>query len=375
MNARRRLARWYSLLACGGLAVALLALTACDLMQMLGYATYEEVRLTPRVHNLEGLNTPFDDYNAAAPPDPFTTQDVFVYAGNGPSEGEHFDILKGRFVFSQPAPSNQRPDVEPAVLAQSLGPFLPSANGPANEYGPLFLGAPPHEAGGRRTVDFDSWNEPTFGDDDPVPSDDDLLDAGAYVLSSDRDGRLDLFVYDRATRALVPFAANDPEADDAYLTYDYRRGVLYFASNRAGSYDIYAIAAPSADVDLAAWLRDPVLADLVEPVAALSSEADDTCPHVFGDLMLLASNRPGGKGGFDLYYSRFQDGGWTDPVSLSTLLEDVNSAEDDFRPSLHLNHPPHETAGDRPLLLFSSNRPGGKGGFDLYLAVLPPLEW
>lgn len=57
----------------------------------------------------------------------------------------------------------------------------------------------------------------------------------------------------------------------------------------------------------------------------------------------------------DLGCSRRDGDRWGAPRNLGLT---VNSASDEFRPSVS----PHE------LLIFSSNRPGGKGGFDLYFA-------
>ena len=48
---------------------------------------------------------------------------------------------------------------------------------------------------------------------------------------------------------------------------------------------------------------------------------------------------------------------WSAPVNLGPI---VNSAADEFQPQL---------SSDRKMLLFTSNRPGGFGDFDLYLTV------
>lgn len=91
----------------------------------------------------------------------------------------------------------------------------------------------------------------------------------------------------------------------------------------------------------------------------ISSEGNDKCPFISGRTMVFASDRPGGFGGFDLYYSVFGNNGWSTPVNFG---ETINSAYDDYRPVLLT----FDLGFDNSLLLFSSNRPGGKGGFDLY---------
>ncbi|WP_075350432.1 PD40 domain-containing protein [Algoriphagus marinus] len=72
----------------------------------------------------------------------------------------------------------------------------------------------------------------------------------------------------------------------------------------------------------------------------------------------FASDRPGGLGGFDLYYSFKTASGWSDPVNFGPS---INSAQDEYRPVVS-DHPDFSNR----LMIFSSNRPGGLGGFDLY---------
>jgi hypothetical protein len=74
--------------------------------------------------------------------------------------------------------------------------------------------------------------------------------------------------------------------------------------------------------------------------------------------MVFASDRPGGLGGYDLYYSLFRNSKWSSPVNFGPK---INTSADEFRPLV----------GFRPdfvnnFIIFSSNREGGKGGFDLY---------
>lgn len=74
--------------------------------------------------------------------------------------------------------------------------------------------------------------------------------------------------------------------------------------------------------------------------------------------MVFTSNRPGGYGGYDLYYSKWNGSHWSAPVNFGPS---INTSYDEYRPILHRN-----MEYTNKLLIFSSNRPGGKGGFDLY---------
>ena len=91
----------------------------------------------------------------------------------------------------------------------------------------------------------------------------------------------------------------------------------------------------------------------------LSSDFNDKCPFIFEDIMVFTSDREGGYGGFDLYYSLRVGGAWTAPVNFGPR---INTEYDEYRPILF-----HFMAIQTNLMIFSSNRPGGQGGFDLYM--------
>ena len=78
--------------------------------------------------------------------------------------------------------------------------------------------------------------------------------------------------------------------------------------------------------------------------------------------MVFASDRPGGMGGYDLYYSVFQKGKWRSPVNFGPK---VNTQYNEYRPILGSN-----SAFTNNFMIFSSDMPGGKGGYDLYFLGL-----
>ncbi|MHC4535897.1 MAG: M56 family metallopeptidase [Planctomycetota bacterium] len=77
-----------------------------------------------------------------------------------------------------------------------------------------------------------------------------------------------------------------------------------------------------------------------------------------GLQLYFTSNRPGGLGGQDMYVVRREtiNEPWSEPVNLGSTLN--SSSGDQF---------PHISA-DGLLLFFGSNRPGGYGSWDLYVA-------
>ena len=93
-------------------------------------------------------------------------------------------------------------------------------------------------------------------------------------------------------------------------------------------------------------------------VDSINSTWDDKCPFVRGRYMVFASEMQGGMGGFDLYYSVFRNGKWSSPVNMGP---GINSAANEYRPVLGI-----DLKFENFFLIFSSDRSGGKGGYDLY---------
>ncbi|NBB88280.1 MAG: OmpA family protein [Bacteroidetes bacterium] len=78
--------------------------------------------------------------------------------------------------------------------------------------------------------------------------------------------------------------------------------------------------------------------------------------HPNGKILFFSSDRPGGLGGFDVYYSKWNGRKWGVPINIGL---GVNSLADE----LFLRW-----GGDGHTAYLSSNRPGSYGNFDLYQA-------
>ncbi|MCW3103815.1 MAG: hypothetical protein JWO09_2255 [Bacteroidetes bacterium] len=76
-----------------------------------------------------------------------------------------------------------------------------------------------------------------------------------------------------------------------------------------------------------------------------------------GDAIIFASDQPGGFGGMDLYISERVNNEWSTPRNLGNK---INSASNELFPFVCKN-------GE---LYFSSDRPGGAGGLDVYSMVM-----
>ena len=95
-------------------------------------------------------------------------------------------------------------------------------------------------------------------------------------------------------------------------------------------------------------------------VAMINSDQNDDFPQISADgqSLFFSSNREGGLGGYDVYYSIKENGQWTQPINL---CEPINSSNDDLY---------FRVSATEPYAYLTSNRPGGMGGYDLYKVLI-----
>lgn len=75
-------------------------------------------------------------------------------------------------------------------------------------------------------------------------------------------------------------------------------------------------------------------------------------------ILFTACNHPSGLGSCDIFYSFSNNGKWNAPSGIGAP---INSTDWDSQPCI---------SGNGMSIVFSSNRPGGKGGKDLYISYL-----
>ena len=90
---------------------------------------------------------------------------------------------------------------------------------------------------------------------------------------------------------------------------------------------------------------------------AINSNGWESQPCMSADGMTLyfTSNRKGGFGGKDIWYTRLQDGMWSEPINLGP---NINTPGNELFPSV--------TEDGR--LYFSSDNHEGFGGLDIFVA-------
>lgn len=291
--------------------------------------------------NLEDFNTEYDDYNSTAPS--LGRLLPFCYSTNRHSQGGEFNIkyepmnvnfdkTSGELTVTNEYANWGVYQVEFGILADAVR----KVNSTDNELGPYLL----------------------YGRDG------EFADVSFLLLcASDRGGNFDIGYTSNNTTAefseIQPVAFLNSEYHDLYPSFNSDFSQIYICSDREdGVFNIFSVNVDYADDSIIAVLSDPDPHEVVKD-EVLSSEYDDKCPFIFENTLVFTSNRPGGYGGFDLYYSRFEAGEWGAPVNFGPV---INSSHDDYRPILFDEY----VDDDRDMMVFSSNRPGGKGGFDLY---------
>src|SRR5581483_4761568 len=138
---------------------------------------------------------------------------------------------------------------------------------------------------------------------------------------------------------------------------------LFFASNRPGK--IGDESKKNVDIFVSHQLPDGRWSDPVNLGSKINTPLFDGSPFMAADgtTLYFASEGHGSMGGYDIFQSEWKgpsDTDWTDPVALPPP---INSTADDF----FLTVP---ASGN--VLFFTSNRDGGQGGYDLYVATNPP---
>lgn len=101
---------------------------------------------------------------------------------------------------------------------------------------------------------------------------------------------------------------------------------------------------------------DQVEQPLSEPIDIPFLIPGDEIFFFTDSFVIIASNRPGGLGGYDLYYTKRMGGIWKPSVNLGF---NINTQFDEVSPSL---------AADGRTLFFSSNNLNSIGGFDIFSA-------
>lgn len=318
--------------------VLLISLVSCEFGSS-GYK-YNQGSLPDNPVNLEAFNSEYDDYNSTAPS--LGRLIPFCFSTNRNSQGKTFDVIY--------QPMNVNFSKTSGLLKvtneysnwgiytddfEIIKDALLKINTNGNEFGPYLL----------------------FNQNSRFTDSDFLL-----LYASDVSGNFEInytFNKDKSDFAdSKPVQFLNTKFNDLYPTFNSDFSKIYFCSDRDnGKFNIFSVNIDSTTKEMNKVLSDTANKEVLKE--NISSDYDDKCPYIFDNMMIFTSNRPGGFGGFDLYYSKFENGSWSTPINFGSK---INTEYDEYRPILF----EPDVDNERHMMVFSSNRPGGKGGFDLY---------
>jgi hypothetical protein len=282
--------------------------------------------------NLRDINSTYDDYNA-------TVNQLYgamqlVFSSNRKSLGGQFDLEQGLVSFAFDQMTGGFTLYSEMTRDEFIYKLIDAAVTPRNDFGPY-----------RMYSSYDGYEY--------------LILASENIV-----GDLDLMYFknrpyyvNQLPNIEGPFKVKllDTGFDDAYLSFDLKFDSAYFTSNIDGNFDIYLKERPE-NMDIGSWFNLDYSAS--QKTDSINSSSDDKCPMVYNKFMVFTSDRPGGFGGFDLYYSVFKNGNWNTPVNFGPK---INTSANEYRPLIG-----YHTSFSNIFMIFSSDRTGGKGGYDLY---------
>ena len=319
------------------ISLLILILVSCDDPRL----NFDKGIIPPVAVNFSAVNSVYDDYNSDLEVTWASQEYSLIFSSSRNSRGQDFGFVgyRGDIFF----------DLRTGDFLMSARTFdfevLDAINSNGNEFGPYFTADP-------NLNPYGSWNigeTQRFFYTSDIAGDQDIY-CRYYSLDENRN-----FI---SVGDASPLTSLNTGHNEAYLTIhsgeDSGNELVYFCSDRDGTWDIWRAVSEEGKL-----ISESASAE-VSKVTRLSGEADEKCPFVNGNIMVFASNREGGHGGFDLWYSLFDGQSWSDPVNFG---DEINSEYDEFRPVIV---PAEEGFFMNDLMIFSSDRPGGTGGFDLY---------
>lgn len=158
---------------------------------------------------------------------------------------------------------------------------------------------------------------------------------------------------------VAPFSGQYTDGDP-FITADGKQ--MFFISNRPLNPSV-----STAPVKLDIWVIDKTANGWSEPknLGKTINEASQYFPTVTQDgTLYFGSSRKGGKGGIDLYRSKFVNGAFQEPKNLGDA---INTQFDEFEPFI---------SSDESFLIFMARgRTDGLGGYDLFISYNENGKW
>lgn len=181
------------------------------------------------------------------------------------------------------------------------------------------------------------------------------FDGSRMLLHKDNEGQIDLYESKLngakwGTPEILPIQISSKRTNDKYGAYSHNGYNITFArqieTQSKGSSIMFSEMQSKMNKDYKAAAL----------IGAVSSQFNDgpIYLHIDGKTMYIASQGNESLGGYDIFISKKTGSGWSKPENMGYP---INTPYDDFF---------FAATANGKYAYISSNRPGGKGGFDLY---------
>lgn len=175
-----------------------------------------------------------------------------------------------------------------------------------------------------------------------------------YLSAEEQNPLLDLYTVQRSEKGFsqpAPFSPviNSPANNEGPLTFSSDGATMIYTANDPQSKKLVLFR---SDRHKGSWSKPQML-----PFCSDGFSYVHPCFAFNDSVLFFASDRSGGNGGMDIYFSRSTNGAWSQPVNAGRK---INTSYDEKFPFC-------SAAG---ALYFSSNRHGGNGGLDIYAIAL-----
>ncbi|MBN1969751.1 MAG: hypothetical protein JW870_10315 [Candidatus Delongbacteria bacterium] len=291
-----------------------------------------------RVINLSNINSEYDDINVY-----FllyeTRKDILIFSTSRASNGQNFDLISYKIKLHFDTRSRKG-----FIRAKEQdSDFLNMVNSDKDEFGPCIV--------------FDHWYKWKY-----------------FSYTSNKSGSDNIYLINIldldnnkliAARDEVVSHSINTDSNEGYLSYNIlaERSFTY-QSDEKGDFDINGFSIPDS---LNKLEKIPYIRGKELNLDSLNTTWNEKFPYTKQQVIVFCSDRPGGHGGYDIYYAKWN----YDLKTYGTprlFNNKINSPKDEFRPFLI------EISGIT-FLIFSSNRDNGLGGFDLYFASINDIVY
>jgi peptidoglycan-associated lipoprotein len=162
---------------------------------------------------------------------------------------------------------------------------------------------------------------------------------------------------------LIPITSDSLTVGHPAVTSD--ELTMYFASNMPGGLggrDIWMVQRPR---------KNRPFGEPVNLGPTINTPGNELYPTLRNDSTLyFSSDFHLGMGGLDIFKTELRNGEWTTPENL---MYPINSAGDDFHIVFNMDAEMLKEENAQEMGFFTSNRPGGRGGDDIWFFKLPPI--